>query len=315
MLTITGFHQNIIKPDFSIIDISVIIPVLNDPLGLKDTLDSLVSQDYPADRYEIIIADNGSDKETRDVINEFQIKYPKLIRLVIEDKIRSSYAARNKGIENSMGSVLSFIDADMSVDKDWLTMINKSSQTNLWNYLACRVDIYCKKYTVYAKYDQITGFPIESYIHDTHFAPTCCLVVRKSVFDSLGLFDSRLVSSGDLEFGNRVYLAGHKLQYNPKIALRHPARSSFRELYQKTFRVGQGLFRLYSYYPKRYEKLHRDLLNPLYYFPDVPWKFIRFMRADVTWKPLPFWEKVTMYYLNWILRVVKKLVYLREIVK
>ena len=51
--------------------ISVIIPVYNDSHGLRDTLESLITQNYPPENFEVIVADNGSTDNTLDVAKEF----------------------------------------------------------------------------------------------------------------------------------------------------------------------------------------------------------------------------------------------------
>ena len=305
-------NGTISETDLKFSDISIVIPVLNDPNGIKDTLNSLVNQEYPAYHFEIIVSDNGSIDTTLAVINEYIEKYPKLIRVVIEDSIQSSYAARNKGIEAAKGAVIAFIDADMSVDKDWLTKINQSLKEDRWDYLACGLEIYLKNKTIYEIYDKITGFPIRSYVYDSHFAPTCCLVVRRIVFENLGLFDSRLISSGDYEFGNRVYISGQTLFFNPNIVMRHPARSSFSELYKKSFRIGRGLLQLSFYYPERYHRWYRTIVNPLNYLPDIPWKFVMSKNGKRIWDELSFGDKISIYFLNWLLKLAKILGYCYE---
>jgi GT2 family glycosyltransferase len=46
------------------------------------------------------------------------------------------------------------------------------------------------------------------YVYNIHFAPTCFLIVRKEIFEHVGVFDLNLISSGDYEFGNRVFDEG-----------------------------------------------------------------------------------------------------------
>jgi len=105
---------------------------------------------------------------------------------------------------------------------------------------------------VFDRYDQFTGFPIKTYIETQQFCPTCCLVVRRSVIDDLGGFDSCLVSGGDKEFENRVADAGYELVFADDIVLQHPTRSSFTALAKKDLRVGNGLGQLQQLYPDRY---------------------------------------------------------------
>lgn len=98
-------------------EISIIIPVYNDPVGLTNTINSLVKQDFKG-KYEILIVDNGSDDNTPEIIQKFEKKYSNLVEGFKENEIQSSYAARNKGIKKSRGEILVFIDADMWADRD-----------------------------------------------------------------------------------------------------------------------------------------------------------------------------------------------------
>jgi glycosyltransferase AglI len=280
--------------------ISIVIPVYNDPVGIRDTLNSLVNQDYPRQNFEIIVADNGSTDATMNVIKEFCRKYPELIRLVIEDAIQSSYAARNKGVRSSKGAIIAFIDSDMSVDGDWLKKVNQSLEEHQWDYLGCNVEIYYKKKSIYELYDKMKGFPVERYMNVTKFAPTCCLVVRKVLFDELGLFDSKLISSGDYEFGNRVFSSGHNMYFASDIIMSHPARSSFRQLLQKSFRIGRGQKQLLTYYPGRFDKFHRRLITPSNYLPIMPRNLSISMRENKIWGQLGLGDKIRIYFITWI---------------
>ena len=112
------------------VKISIIIPVYNDPQGLKDTISSLVIQNYPFDKYEIVVVDNGSIDNTLDVAKEYVGEFPQLIKYVVEDKIRSSYAARNKGIKAAKGNLICFIDSDMTVKNNYLTDVSDYFDNN-----------------------------------------------------------------------------------------------------------------------------------------------------------------------------------------
>ena len=292
--------------------ISVIIPVYNDQCGLMDTLDSLVNQDFPKENFEIIISDNGSSDNTLNTAEMYAKRYPELIHIVVENNIKSSYAARNKGINASKGSIIAFIDSDMSVDKDWLTKIANSFEKNRVDYLACRVEIYLKIKSAYELYNKITGFPLESCINDNHFAPTCCLIVRKNVFNEVGLFDSRLVSSGDYEFGNRVFNSGYKLYYDDSIVMRHPARSTFKQIFCKFFRIGKGYKQLSYYYPKRYKELDRNIMNLRYYLPSKPWSYSIKMKENKNYHKLPILTKIELYLIEWEVKLAKQLGYAYE---
>ena len=103
-----------------------------------------------------------------------------------------------------------------------------------------------------ARYDHHTGFPVEGYLESQHFAPTCCLLTRRAVFEDVGLFDHRLESGGDKEFGNRVHDAGHDQAFAEDVTMYHPTRDSIADLAAKDRRVGRGLCQLQRYHPDRY---------------------------------------------------------------
>jgi len=234
----------------SLPSLSVIIPVYNDRDGVATTLESLSTQDLTD--VEVLVVDNNSTDDTSSFLRSYAAEHDWMTYL-IEAEIQSSYAARNTGLEHASGELLAFIDADMTVPEGWSTDIRHEFITREVDYLGCAVELVIEgNGTVFDRYDQFTGFPIKPYIETQQFCPTCCLVVRRSVIDDVGGFDSRLVSGGDKEFGNRIADAGYELVFADDIVLQHPTRSSFRALAKKDLRVGKGLGQLQQLYPDRY---------------------------------------------------------------
>ncbi|MFC4987847.1 glycosyltransferase [Saliphagus infecundisoli] len=232
--------------------LSAVIPVYNDPYGIRTTLESLTSQTYPIDSYEILVVDNGSEDETRKVVQEYCERYPELVTLLIEDEIQSSYAARNKGVEHAHGALISFIDADMTVEPTWAKSVVDSYTEHGWDYMGCEIETYIDGHgSLTARYDRALGFTVERYLQKAQFVVTACLTVRKTVFEDVGLFDSRLISGGDGEFGERVHAAGFDQYFEPDITVYHPARTTVRAWLKKQFRVGRGSIQRQKYHPER----------------------------------------------------------------
>jgi len=291
--------------------VSVIIPVYNDAEGLSDTLSSLVIQDY--ENYEIIVADNGSSDDTLEIAKNFQEKYPDIVKIVIEDKIQSSYAARNKGILSSNGETIAFIDADMIVEKNWLSKVVKKIEEGEIDYMGCNVEIFSEKEDIFSLYNKITEFHIEEDIKELHFSPTCCLVVRRRVFEEVELFDSRLISSGDLEFGNRVHNSEkYKMEYASNITMKHPARSSVKSLVKKMFRIGRGNKQLTLYFPKTFSYnffVIRHLLPP------KTSSFLKKISKTKNINNISFLNKLSFFFIMWLLKIATGMGYLYESIK
>jgi len=117
----------------------------------------------------------------------------------------------------------------MWVETDYVESITDKMTADDRDYMGCNVELVTDDGTI-GRYRSTTGFDVEKYVREKRFAPTCCVVTRKRVFDAIGLFDSRLRSNGDLEFGRRVHEAGFDLVFEPDITLYHPAWSTVGEL-------------------------------------------------------------------------------------
>lgn len=280
--------------------VSVIVPVFNEEKNIGTCIESLLNQNYPRERYEIIIVDNNSKDRTREIIS----RYP--VTLLVEDKIRSSYAARNKGIDYAKGEILAFTDGDTRVSPDWLKNgVSAMLEANL-SYLGCRVEMYSDsaKFTYCDIYELLISFDVQRWLDTLHFAPTCALLVRKSVFDAIGKFDSRLFSGGDIEFGNRVWRNGFKQGFSSSAVVYHLTRSSFKDLMKRALRYGGGQAQLSQLYPQYFGKPWVRILNPRSYLPPKPWDFARRIKGKF---PLSLHQKIIIYFLDYLNWLVTKL--------
>lgn len=277
--------------------ISVVVPVYNDPDGLRATVDSLLAQRYPREAYEVVIVDNDSTDGTLDVAREAAERHTGLVRVERETAVQSSYAARNTGIEASDGELLAFVDADVVADADWLE--SAVSAIDEWEdaYAGCRVDIERSAPTLAGIYDAETGFPVEQYLEEYEFAPTCALFVSRAVIRDVGPFDEGFVSGGDVEFGQRVAASGRTLQYLPEARVVHPARTSLASLLGKHVRVGRGIAQRPRRYPERYEGgiSTRELL------PNHPLRFGDHFGS--AWHRLSRPERVGLYAVAYLVRL------------
>ena len=89
--------------------VSVIIPTYNRAHIVGRAIQSVLDQTYQD--FELIIVDDGSTDNTKDIIKEFQ-EQDKRVKYIKHEKNRGGSAARNTGIKNSSGYFLSFLDSD-----------------------------------------------------------------------------------------------------------------------------------------------------------------------------------------------------------
>jgi len=91
--------------------VSVLTPVYNYGRYLARTLDSALDQDYPADRMEIVIVDDGSTDETPEVIAAYAAKHPGRIRAFRQEN-QGFIAATNATFREARGELWAFLDSD-----------------------------------------------------------------------------------------------------------------------------------------------------------------------------------------------------------
>ena len=285
-------------------NVSIIVPSYNDPEGVRTTLRSLCNQTYS--QYKVLPVNNNSTDETIDVIKEFARQNPELVVPLEETDVQSSYAARNTGIEYASNEILLFLDADMWVPKTWIKDMVSALESHKSDYLCCNVEVVADDQpNFWEGYEQSFSFPIETYLEDKHFAPTCALAVRREVFQEVGHFDERLESGGDKEFGQRVHRAGFKQSYARDVTAYHPARDSFDALRLKALRIGRGRAQKRQYHPELGDS---HPLHPINYLPPSPFRLRRRFSGLNTSFPL----FIYFYLLEYILKLIQTYGMLRE---
>ena len=96
--------------------VSVVVPTFNRPAALASCLDALARQDYPADRYEMIVVDDGSAPTEAAAIAETATRHR--VRLVRQEN-RGPAAARNAGVREAHGAYIAFTDDDCMPAPGW----------------------------------------------------------------------------------------------------------------------------------------------------------------------------------------------------
>src|SRR5450759_1349913 len=115
------------------INISVIICTYNRANSLADTLLCLTKQSYETVNWELIVVDNNSNDNTKEIISEYSKKLPNLI-YKFEPQQGLSFA-RNLGIHSAHGAIIAFTDDDVLPEFDWLIQIQNNMEK--YNCDAC----------------------------------------------------------------------------------------------------------------------------------------------------------------------------------
>ncbi len=106
------------------IEYSVIIPTLNNSSKLKECLKCISKLNFDPSLFEVLVVDNGSTDDTKQVVDTFKNEVPNLRYFF--SAIPGLHTGRNLGLEKARGDSLSYIDDDSFVTKGWLKGIERA---------------------------------------------------------------------------------------------------------------------------------------------------------------------------------------------
>ena len=219
-------------------DVSIIIPVFNQPNELLRCLRALEAQTYRDRRFEVVVVDNGSDPSVGQLTEPFSFA-----RCIREPK-PGQFAARNRGIEASRAELLGFTDADCVPADNWLERGVRAVQRLTGpGSVAGKIELTfhdSKKRTAAELFESVLGFRQKTYV-EWGFCATSNLFTTRATMDRVGLFDERLMSGGDAEWGRRLRAHGLAQEYADDVRVFHDARRTLGQLCQKAVRVAGGV--------------------------------------------------------------------------
>jgi GT2 family glycosyltransferase len=201
---------------------SVIIPTRDRRELLVELLDALGKQTVPRDRFEVIIADDGSAEPAYDLATD-----DGWVRISPGPPL-SEYAARNRAAGEARAQLFCFVDSDCVPEPQWLeAAIAALANAEL---VAGRVRfILPERRTIWALLDMDATKDQERLVR-ANYAETANLSVRRELFERIGGFEPDVVGAGgDFDFVRRALAADARLVYAHDACAWHPTRNSARQ--------------------------------------------------------------------------------------
>jgi glycosyltransferase involved in cell wall biosynthesis len=214
--------------------VSVIVPARNSERTIGECVSSVLRADYPPERREVIVVDNGSSDRTAEIVRSYPVRY-------LSEPQRGPSAARNTGIESSAGEILAFVDSDCVATTGWLRALVREFDDAQVAAVAGEIVPYPP--TTPAERYSATRKPRwqEPALNQSRpFAVTANVAFRRETFDRIGLFDPALVSAEDQDIGWRFFRAGLRLAYSPHALVLHRHRQTGWALFMQHAGWGYG---------------------------------------------------------------------------
>lgn len=240
--------------------ISVVVPVRNEARFLRRTLEELLAQDYPPDRFEVLVADGQSTDATPALVRALQFRHDNL--RLLHNPRRWSSAGRNEAIRAARGELVAVVDGHCELDNP--------------NYLRDLADAFARsgadcvgrpqpldvsgatpvQRAIAAARSSRLGHHPESFIYSSEERfvrpQSVAVAYRREVFEQIGLFDEAFDACEDVEFNHRVDRAGLRCFFAPRARVFYRPRASLPGLFRQMVRYGRGRMRLVRKHPETF---------------------------------------------------------------
>ncbi|TAA46787.1 glycosyltransferase [Corallincola spongiicola] len=180
--------------------VSIVIPAFNEERYIARCLQSLKKLDYPTDRFDITIIDNGSTDNTVAIARSFNVQ----VEVLSNCKVG---AVRNHGVALAKGDIVAFVDSDCEVAPRWLSaaveeLSNKTTGAVGGVYLVEKAACWVEQAWITEQ---------TSVRRETDSLAGGSFIMTKQLFHALGGFDVSLSAGEDDNLSHRVQLAGYKV--------------------------------------------------------------------------------------------------------
>ena len=196
--------------------ISIVCPSFQSSIFIGDSINSVLNQTYT--NWELIIIDDGSTDDTKELVDKY-IKIDNRIKYFYQENGKQG-RARNRGIKESLGHYLAFLDAD-----DWWDSQFLQKSIEVLEFTQC--EMICSRAKIYSENEKkIVG--IKDYVKDEilqgklgisklaqgNLIPMPTVIIKKDCLYKVGYFDESLSiwKAEDYDLWIRVLIGGFKVK-------------------------------------------------------------------------------------------------------
>jgi len=228
--------------------ISVVIPTYNRPWQMASCLRSFEQTDYPRNRFELVIVDDGSPNTLDQIVAPFRDKFQLNL---IKQANAGAGSARNTGAAAARGDYIAFTDDDCVPAADWLSTLAKAVKENpdegfgglTFNALPNNPCSTASQLLI--DYLHNYYFPAD----ENRFFASNNVIFSKKQFEQIGGFDTRFPRAGaeDRDFCRRWLAEGYGLTYVPQAKINHSHGMTLKGFIRQHFCYGRGAFYFHSF--------------------------------------------------------------------
>jgi cellulose synthase/poly-beta-1,6-N-acetylglucosamine synthase-like glycosyltransferase len=234
--------------------VSVVVPALNCGAEVDGFLSSIWQQSYPQDRFEIIVADNGSSDDTVARLKASSINH--VVRLE-----RGRSRALNAGLQVARGDIVCTTDMSCRPERDWIRKIVECFEHPSVGCVAGEIHLLPTHSNLAMRFQARTKYmsPLYAASRTTlpflPFADGANASFRRTVFDEIGPFDETFIKAADVEICYRMFaVTNYKIVFCRQAVVAETGEPTLAALLKQRFRIGIGSNLLEAKYPEFYRR-------------------------------------------------------------
>lgn len=224
--------------------VTIAMPCLDEERFIEACVRSVLAQDYPKDRIEVLVADGGSIDATREILMRLAAEDPRIRMIDNPDRIQA--AGMNHVIRAARGEVIVRMDVHCEYAPDYVRkcveVLERTGADNVGGAQRARATTVFQRALCAALASPLgVGGAKYRSADNEGFVDTVFLgAFRRRVFERIGMYDPRAITNEDAELNQRIVDAGGKVYLSREIVVHYHPRESFRALAKQYYRYGQG---------------------------------------------------------------------------
>jgi len=245
--------------------VTILIPAYNEETTIKQTIDSIINSNYPKNKFEVIVINDGSKDKTLEIARKISEDYKnKGFRIKILTKENAGKGtALNLGIKKSKGEIIFTMDADTTVHKNSLKNMTKYFKNKEVMSVTPAMIIRKPKNLIQRiqHIEYLTGLflrKVFAALNAVHITPGAFSAYRRSFFDKYGVYDETNITE-DLEMSLRIQYHKFKIENSAESPAYTIAPAKFSHLLKQRRRWYVGLMKNIWHYKKLFGKEYGDL--------------------------------------------------------
>jgi GT2 family glycosyltransferase len=282
--------------------LTVVVPSYRRPEQLAECLGALARSEYPPDRFEVIVVDDGSEPPLDAAVAPFR---DRIALTLVRQANAGPAAARNLGARHARGEFLAFTDDDCLPEPHWLASLARA----LMSDPGCMVGgttLNAATGSLCAATSQLIVDVVYRYYNadarSARFVASNNIALSARMFHAIGGFDPAFRTSEDRELCDRWRHHGHRIVHCPAARVWHNRPQTIASFCRLHFRYGQGAERFHRVRALRKSgslradaRFHLEIANWLGY----PLASVRRRQAAAVFALLALWQTANVAGFLW----------------